>query len=140
MKKLRLLLIPLFLSLAFFGGSVLVHAQPDINSLTKDVGTKSGYAVDQVNDTTLSQTIGRIVRIALSLVGTGFFVLTLYAGFLWMTAQGSDEQVEKAMGIIKTAVIGLVITLAAYSLTVFIVGAAATTSADPTAGLVGPGQ
>lgn len=138
MKKLRLL-IPAFLSLALLGGAVAAYAQPDINSLTKEVGEKSGFAVDQVNDTSLSETVGRIVRVALSLVGTGFFVLMLYAGFLWMTARGSDEQVEKSMGIIKTAVIGLVITLGAYGITTYIVTAVQQTSANPETGLVGPG-
>lgn len=137
MKKIRLL-IPALLSFAVLGGAVAAYAQPDINSLTKDVGRSSGYDVDQVTDTTLSETIGRIIRIALSLVGTGFFALTIYAGFLWMTAQGNDEQVEKAMGIIKTAAIGLIITLASYGLTVYLVGVVALTSGKPSTGSVGP--
>lgn len=136
MKKFRLFVLSL-LSLATLGGAVAVYAQPDINSLTQDVGRKSGYDVDQVTDKSLSETIGRIIRIALSLIGTGFFALTIYAGFLWMTAQGSDEQVEKAMGIIKTATVGLIVTLAAYGLTVYIVGAVALTSGKPSTGNVG---
>jgi len=39
---------------------------------------------------------------------------------LWLTAAGEESKVEKAMGILKTAVIGLVIILAAYSITYFV--------------------
>lgn len=136
MNKLRLLALTV-VSLCTVGSAVAVYAQPDINTLTKRVGQESGYSVEQVTDTTLSETIGRIIRIALSLVGTGFFALVVYAGFLWMTAQGNDEQVEKAMNVIKTATIGLVITLAAYGLTVYIVGVVALTSGKPSTGAVG---
>ncbi len=136
LKKISFIL-PLLLSLFVLGGASIVSAQPDINSLTEQVGTASGFDVKQVTETTLSETIGRIIRIALSLIGTGFFALTIYAGFLWMTAQGSDEQVEKAMGIIKTATVGLLVTLAAYGLTVYIVGAIALTSGKPSTGTVG---
>ena len=43
----------------------------------------------------------------------------MYAGFLWMTASGNSEQVEKATGILKMAIIGLIIVMAAYSITYF---------------------
>jgi len=61
-----------------------------------------------------------IITTLLSLLGVIFITLTIYAGFLWMTAQGNDQQVEKAMSIIKKAVIGFLIIMSAYSITYFV--------------------
>ncbi len=64
--------------------------------------------------------IGKIVGLALSFVGLAFFVLMIYAGFLWMFARGNDQDVQKAKDLIQAAVIGLIIVLAAYAITMFI--------------------
>lgn len=60
---------------------------------------------------------GNIINVALSLVGLIFLLLMVYGGYLWMTARGDDSQVEKAQAIIRNAVIGLVLVLAAYAIT-----------------------
>lgn len=95
-------------------------AGPEINDLTKKVASSSGFDAS-TNDVTLSQNVGIVIRGALGLVGTIFLALTVYAGFLWMTARGDDAQVEKATYIIRRSVVGLIITVAAYSITVFVV-------------------
>lgn len=64
--------------------------------------------------------IADIVKTLLSLLGIIFLVLTVYAGFLWMTAAGDPKQVDKAKDIIKMAVIGLAVILLAYSITLFV--------------------
>ena len=70
------------------------------------------------------QTItGTIIRGFLGLLGIVFLVLMVYAGFLWMTAQGEAEKVNTAKKLIVQAVIGLAIVLAAYAITSFVVGA-----------------
>ncbi len=66
--------------------------------------------------------IGTIIKGALSLVGTIFLILTVYAGYLWMTASGNEEQVTKAKDIVTQAIIGLAITLGAYAITTFVTG------------------
>ena len=68
----------------------------------------------------LSETIGLIIKGALALVGTIFLLLTIYAGILWMTASGKEEQIETAQKIIKATIIGLFITMAAYAITFFV--------------------
>ncbi|MFH1099143.1 MAG: hypothetical protein V1723_04495 [Candidatus Uhrbacteria bacterium] len=65
--------------------------------------------------------IGRFIQAALALVGVIFFVLMVYAGYLWMTAQGETEQLKRAKDTLKNAVIGLAITLAAYAVTAFVI-------------------
>jgi hypothetical protein len=64
--------------------------------------------------------ISRIIRIVLSFLGIIFLVLIIFSGFRWMTSGGNEEAVKKAQSTIKTAIIGLVIVLAAYSITYFV--------------------
>lgn len=61
-----------------------------------------------------------IIRYALGLLGFVFLLLTLYAGFLWMTAGGDETNIEKAKKILTASVIGLAIILLSYSLTTFV--------------------
>ncbi|MFA6548148.1 MAG: hypothetical protein WCT11_04400 [Candidatus Magasanikbacteria bacterium] len=109
-------------------------AAPNINVYTEKIAVGSGY--EKATDTTLSETVGKYIRVMLSFVGTIFLALTVYAGFLWMTASGNEEQVTKATDIIKMATIGLVITLAAFSITAFVVSkvGSSTQPAQPTVG------
>lgn len=63
---------------------------------------------------------GQIIGVALSFIGVIFLGLMIYAGIMWMTAQGNEQQVTKAKDLILNSVIGVVIVFAAYALTVFI--------------------
>ncbi len=81
--------------------------------------SKAGYYA--AGDTTFASIIGLIIEFVLSFVGIVFMALTVYAGFLWMTARGEETQVEKAQKIISSSIIGLVVTVAAYGITYYIV-------------------
>ena len=70
--------------------------------------------------------IGRIIRTILGLLGIIFLVLMVYAGFLWMTARGESDAVDKAKDIIKQAIIGVIIVFLAYALTGFVINAIVT--------------
>ncbi len=96
------------------------HAIDLGGNLARGAATQAGYS-GATNDTTLAATIGSVIKVALSFVGTIFLVLTIYAGFIWMNAKGDSSDVEKAQGILRTAVIGLIITVGSYSITNFIV-------------------
>jgi len=69
----------------------------------------------------LPNIIGDLLEIGLGFVGFIFFIYVLYGGFLWMTAQGSEEKVEKAIGIIKNGVIGVIIITSAYAISMGVV-------------------
>ena len=64
--------------------------------------------------------VGTIINVALSLMGILATVLIVYAGFKWMTAGGNEENVKSAQKILMAAVIGLVIILAAYAISSFV--------------------
>jgi hypothetical protein len=56
----------------------------------------------------------------LGFVGVIFLVLTIFAGFTWMTAAGNTEDIEKAKKMLEAAIIGLVIVFSAYAITYFV--------------------
>ncbi len=64
--------------------------------------------------------IARIIRGALGLLGIVVVCLMLYAGYLWMTAGGNDEQITQAKNILRNATIGLAIILSAFSIVSYI--------------------
>lgn len=108
----------------FFGGQFLVLAPAPAqgqgataeiaNQLNAAAGSQ-GAGVGNYTDP--RKTISLIVKILLTLVGTIFFALTVYAGYLWMTAGGNEEQVEKAKTTLRNSVLGLIIVIAAYGIT-----------------------
>ncbi len=52
------------------------------------------------------------------LLGSIFLFLMAYAGIMWMTAGGNEEQIAKAKKITKGAVAGFIIVLISYTITV----------------------
>ncbi len=70
-------------------------------------------------------TAALIIRSAFGLLGIVIFVFYLYAGYLWLTAAGNDEQVGKAKNVIRDTTIGLIVLFAAYSIAVAVIRIAA---------------
>ena len=64
--------------------------------------------------------VGRIINVALGLLGTVAVALIVYAGFRWMTSGGNEEQVKGAQKTLFAAVIGLVIILSAFAISNFV--------------------
>lgn len=90
-----------------------------ITDQTEAFRRMSGYT-EVTGATGVSDIIARVIFIALSILAVIFIVITIIAGYQWMTAGGNEEQVAKAKKNISNAVIGLIIILAAYAITWFI--------------------
>ncbi|MFB6225847.1 MAG: hypothetical protein ABEJ02_00680 [Candidatus Paceibacteria bacterium] len=86
------------------------------NGLLKNAAEEAGYKPDQTTEQTFAEQIGQIIKAAMSFIGIIFTVLMVYGGFLWMTARGNEDQVDKAQRIITAAVIGLIIAVGAFSI------------------------
>lgn len=71
----------------------------------------------------ISPVLSRIIQTAVSLLGVIFILLIIYGGYLWMSDQGNEEQVTKAKKIITAAVLGLIIVVSSYAISIFIVNA-----------------
>ncbi len=85
-----------------------------------NTGLEEFQGQSNLGDEDLKTTIGRIVRVVLGFLGLLAVLLVLWAGFLWMTATGNEDQIGKAKGILISAVIGLIIIMSAYAITTFI--------------------
>ncbi len=69
----------------------------------------------------LTVIVGRIINVALGFMGIFLLVYVMYAGFLWMTADGKEAAVGEAQTRIKNAVIGLIIILSAFAISNFVI-------------------
>ncbi len=110
-KKRLFLSLVTVLAVAFFAYDV--HAQ------TLNTGLQFGAQIGLGNQD-IRVTIAKIIRIILGFLGIIAVGLTMYAGFLWMTAKGNEEQIEKAKGFLKNAAIGLAIILSSFAIVSFI--------------------
>ena len=76
----------------------------------------------------LTQTISNLVSILLGLVGVvgvGYFI---YGAYLYLTASGAPNQMERGKTAMMTALAGVVLALVAYGVVELVIGAVA----DPT--------
>jgi uncharacterized membrane protein len=62
-------------------------------------------------------TMARIINVVLSFLGIVFLVLAVLAGFQYMTSEGNEEKTHEAMALLRNAIIGMIIILAAWILT-----------------------
>jgi len=85
----------------------LSEAQTDLAEVGTAIGT------DATNND-LPTLIGNIISALLSVLGIIFVVLVVYAGFLYLTAQGEDTKVKKAKTALQFSVIGFVLMLLSF--------------------------
>jgi len=125
MKKV-LYILPMFVLLAsmllisfqpIFAGTAL---QQEIQTATDVVG-KEGFDQDAASAVDLPSTVGRVIRIIIGFLGVVMVVIIVYAGFLWMTGGGDPDKIKDAKSWMLNAVIGLIILLAAYTISNFVI-------------------
>jgi len=80
----------------------------------------SGLPKTVAGSSDTSTIVGNIIGAILGLVGIIFFALTLYAGVYWMTARGDSARVDTAKNTLESAIIGLIIVVAAYAIVSFV--------------------
>jgi hypothetical protein len=125
MKKLLRLTTFSLLSVILLFSAILplkAVAQTEESTITNrmtSIAKLGGYVTGDAA-LTVPQIIGTVIRVALSFLGAIFIALIIMAGYRWMTASGNEEDIKKAKGTIKQAIIGLCITLFSYAIWVFI--------------------
>lgn len=67
--------------------------------------------------------VARVIQIFMGFLGIICVGLITYAGFLWLTAGGEEEQAKKARNILFQSVIGLLIVMMAWSVSWFVISA-----------------
>lgn len=86
----------------------------NLNSATASTGLTS---------TNLTSLISAAISTILAILGVVLVLYIIYAGWLWMTSGGTDEKVKKAKEMIKNAVVGLLLIMAAYAIASFVISA-----------------
>ena len=67
--------------------------------------------------------VSSVVSVLLGFLGILAVLIILFAGFKWMTAGGNDDNVASAKKMMTAGVIGLVIVLASFGLSQFVIEA-----------------
>lgn len=61
-----------------------------------------------------------VVNWSLGILALIAVIFIIFAGFSWMTSGGNEKQIETAKGILKAAIIGLVIILTALGVSQYV--------------------
>lgn len=103
-------------TVATLAAPIATHAATVVTSFSiESVGSQIG-----LGDADLKATVLNIIRLVLGLMTLIAVVLVIYGGFVWLTAAGNEENVEKAKKIISAAVIGLIVILLAWAIVIFV--------------------
>ena len=139
MQKIRIILITFFIfcfSFTLFAPALVSAANLNLSdAFKKDADKPLGNAVSGAGYTTAASPetiVALVIQTFLSFIGVIFLILMVYAGFLWMTAHGNEEQVTKAKSLITAAIIGLIIVVSAYAISYFVVKTLGTGTLSPT--------
>ncbi len=119
-KSLILFLLSLFVevNLLFVFNTNFIFAETQFEKGLNAAAQGTGHAeMTGIKDKTPAEVIGLAVNGLLAFLGVIFLILMIYGGYQWMTAAGNEQQVEKAKNIIRDAIIGLIVVLAAYGIT-----------------------
>ena len=106
-----------------------VLAVPAIVGATTADATGCGTGEGQVpcasdlnlGNASLSQLISNVISLILGFLGILAVLIVLWGGFIWMTAGGEQDKVDKAKKLIISGIIGLVIIFAAYAIASFVI-------------------
>lgn len=120
MSKIQKILLSCLILVFLFSAATSALALDFGSKEVGDAAEKAGFNPN-TTETTFAETTGTVIAMILSFTGVIFLVLMVYAGWLWMTARGEEEPVEKAQKIIISSIIGLIILVGAYSITSFVV-------------------
>lgn len=108
-----------YFSLCLLTVPLLVAAGPLDGASKNLVATnKDGNAGSQSE---LPVLIGGIINVVLGSLGIIFVIFVVQAGILYMTAAGDPGKVEKAKKTITQAIVGLIIIVAAYAISSFVI-------------------
>lgn len=90
----------------------LQDAPNQLDMAAEDTGIGAGSELGN-----LPSVIAAALRFILSLLGTLMLGYMVYAGYLWMTAQGDEGEITKAKGIMINTVIGFLVVVSAWAIT-----------------------
>ncbi len=103
-----------------FGAQAQVTTGDPLSGLDQTAGAVTAFQGQKPDQNFIQSSAGKIIGVVLSFVGVLFLIMMIFAGIMWMTAQGNDQRVTKAKDLLVNSIIGIVIVFAAYAITTFI--------------------
>lgn len=98
------------------GGTIASSVKAQSDAQTQALGARAGFNMGLG----VGDIVSTLIGVVLSVLGIIFLVLIVVSGYQWMMAGGNEETIKSAKKRLTNAVIGLVIVLAAWAITVFI--------------------
>ena len=108
---------------AFLFLPVVVFANEAADALLDGVGVAGNSAGFCSEEQSPFLFIGGLLKALLGMLGIAFLILLIYSGILYLVDQGTGEGVKKAKALLKAAIIGMIIIVAAYAITNFVLAA-----------------
>lgn len=126
MKKYIYIINLAILIIIFFGvincsqaaGLLNNEIKTKINTQGIQAGTYGGY--ETVGEGGILSVVQIIINAFLSIIGVLLLIYLLTAGYKWMTAHGEEEKVTEAKDTIKRAIVGVIIIVASYAISIFV--------------------
>ncbi|MFH0818518.1 MAG: pilin [Patescibacteria group bacterium] len=112
MKKLMLIVC---LMLALGVGNLALAGTTDVDVYPDSVANIN------LGNASPEELVVSVINWILGLLALVAVIMILIGGFMWMTAGGNEEKVEKAKKLLIAAIIGLVIILAAWGISVYVI-------------------
>jgi len=97
------------------------YSVTDIINQLDVAAQKSKIIEDPQSAESLYGITGRFIFLFLGSLSAIFLLLIIFAGISWMMAAGNEEKIKKARTTMVHATIGLIIVLAAFLITNFVV-------------------
>jgi len=133
---------------------VIAAAHPALAQSVQSAATQlaTSAAAAGASTNSLPIIIAKVIRVFLGTLGIIFTIVVLYAGWIYMTAQGDDTKLKKAKDMIKNGVIGMILCIFSFTIASYILnslldnwgGATGSTSvadrySEPLSGSLGAG-
>jgi len=109
------------LAVILFTPFSVLHAATTQSDIISNLDTVAAQTPLQKAD--IRQTVGKIIKIFLDILGAIFLCIILYAGYLYMTSGGDPIKTKEAKSWITNAVIGLIIIFLSYAIVSYIFNA-----------------
>lgn len=133
MRKIKTIVAGVAFLLAAAISSVAIQPAVLAADVTCPSGTKlAGQSVKNLAECNVEKTEGEdsllgrvniIINVALGVIGVVAVVMIIYGGFVYMTSRGDPEKVKKGKSTIMYGIIGLIISLLAFAIVNFVLGA-----------------
>lgn len=114
LKQLKIFFFVLAILSITLSSAALASTFDTVNSGFANTGKEAGYPAPSGKPAVeFSQAFINYLDWTIAIMGALFMILIIYAGYLWLTAFGKDEQVKRAKDLIIQALIGISVIITA---------------------------